>query len=43
MRDQPHGFVTGRSCLPNLIEFFEVTMKMIEGGMAVDVFYMEFS
>ena len=38
-----HGFVKGRSCLTNLIKFFEEVTKMIDEGRAVDVVYMEFS
>ena len=37
------GFVKGRSCLTNLIEFFEEVKKMIDEGRAVDVVYMDFS
>eukprot|EP00061_Rhincodon_typus_P010069 g34075.t1 len=39
--DRQHGFVW-RSCLTNLIEFFEV-MKMIDEGKAVDIVYTDFS
>eukprot|EP00061_Rhincodon_typus_P011640 g36813.t1 len=38
-----HGFVQGRSCLINLIEFFKVVTKVINEGRAVDVVYMDFS
>eukprot|EP00061_Rhincodon_typus_P009059 g32237.t1 len=41
--DRQHGFVRGRSCLTNLIEFFEEVMKIIDEGKAVDVVYMDFS
>eukprot|EP00061_Rhincodon_typus_P008249 g30695.t1 len=37
------GFVPGRSCLTNLIEFFEEVTKMIDDSRAVDVVYMDFS
>jgi len=30
--DRQHGFVRGRSCLTNLIEFFEKMTKMIDEG-----------
>ncbi|MBB6707137.1 hypothetical protein H7E98_17915, partial [Proteus mirabilis] len=38
-----HGLVKGRSCLTNLIEFFEVVTKEVDEGKAVDVVYMDFS
>ena len=41
--DRQHGFVWGRSCLTNLIEFFEEVTKVIDKGRAVDVVYMDFS
>jgi len=41
--DSQHGFVKGRSCLTNLIEFFEKVTKEVDGGKAVDVVYMDFS
>ena len=37
-----HGFMKGKSCLTNLLEFFEdVTMKM-DKGEPVDVVYLDF-
>ena len=41
--ERQHGFVKGRSCLTNLIEFFEEVTKMIDEGRAVDVVDMDFS
>ena len=38
-----HGFVKGRSCLTNLIEFFEEVRRRVDEGSAVDVVYMDFS
>ena len=43
IRDSQHGFVSGRSCLTNLIEFFEHVTKCVDDGSAVDVVYMDFS
>ena len=33
--ERQNGFVKGRSCLTNLIEFFEEVTKMIDEGKAV--------
>ena len=41
--ERQHGFVKGRSCLTNLIEFFGEVTKMIDESRAVDVVYMDFS
>ncbi|GCB72660.1 hypothetical protein scyTo_0002117 [Scyliorhinus torazame] len=40
-RDSQHGFVKGRSCLTNLIEFFEKVTKQVDEGKAVDVVHDE--
>ena len=43
IRDSQHGFVSGKSCLTNLIEFFEGVTKKVDAGSAVDVVYLDFS
>ena len=43
IKDSQHGFVKGRSCLTNLIEFFDKVTKQVDEGKAVDVVYMDFS
>ena len=43
IRDSQHGFVSGKSCLTNLIELFEGVTKKVDEGTAVDVVYMDFS
>ena len=40
--DIQHGFVNGKSCLTNLIEFFEGVTKKVDEGSAVDVVHMNF-
>ena len=35
--------MSGKSCLSNLIEFFEGVTKKVDEGSAVDVVYMDFS
>jgi len=43
IRDSQHSFVSGKSCLTNLVEFFEGVTKKVDEGSAVDVVYMDFS
>eukprot|EP00061_Rhincodon_typus_P012594 g38433.t1 len=42
IRDSQQGFVQGRSCLTNLIEFLEEVTKVIYEHGAVDVVYTDF-
>ena len=43
IRDSQHGFIRGRSCLTNLIEFFWGMTRCVDKDSAVDVVYMDFS
>jgi len=38
-----HGFIKGRSCLTNLISFYDQLTHLVEDGKAVDVIYLDFS
>lgn len=38
-----HGFTKGRSCLTNLLEFFEYVTNSIDKGEAVDLIYLDFA
>ena len=42
-RPSQHGFVKGRSCLTNLISFYDKMTHLVNEGKAVDVVYMDFS
>ena len=42
VKGSQHGFTRGRSCLTNLLEFFEVYEK-IDEGKPVDVIYLDFA
>jgi len=37
-----HGFMKGKSCLANLLEFFEDIMSAVDNGELVDVVYQDF-
>ncbi|KAF1522501.1 putative RNA-directed DNA polymerase from transposon X-element, partial [Eudyptula albosignata] len=38
-----HGFTRGRSCLTNLISFYDQVTRLVDEGKAVDVVYLDFS
>ena len=37
-----HGFMKGRSCLTNLISFYDKMTRLLDEGKAVDVVYLDF-
>jgi len=43
IRPSQHGFMKGRSCLTNLVSFYDQVTRLVEEGKAVDVFYLDFS
>ena len=38
-----HGFTNGRSCLTNLISFYDKVTRVVDEGKAADVVYLDFS
>uniref|UniRef100_A0A8C0A0D2 Reverse transcriptase domain-containing protein n=1 Tax=Anas zonorhyncha TaxID=75864 RepID=A0A8C0A0D2_9AVES len=38
-----HGFVKGRSCLTNLISFYDKITRMVDQGKPADVIFLDFS
>ena len=42
LRNTQHGFTSGRSCLTNLLEFFESVTKELDDGNNVDLVYLDF-
>src|SRR3989441_13330468 len=38
-----HGFTRGKSCLTNLLDFFEIVTKELDKGNDVDLIYLDFS
>ncbi|GAB0177244.1 mitochondrial enolase superfamily member 1 [Grus japonensis] len=43
IRPSQHGFMKGRSCLTNLISFYDKVTHLVDEGEAVDVVYLDFS
>jgi len=43
IKGSKHGFTRSRSCLTNLLEFFEEVYEKIVEGKPVDVIYLDFA
>jgi len=43
IRPSQHGFMKGRSCLINLICFYDQVTHLVDEGKAMDVVYLDFS
>ena len=43
VRPSQHGFMKGRSCLTNVISFYDRATCLLDEGKAVDVVYLDFS
>ena len=43
IRPSQYGFTNGRSCLTNLISFYDKVTRVVDEGKAADVVYLDFS
>ncbi|GAB0202854.1 mitochondrial enolase superfamily member 1 [Grus japonensis] len=43
IKPSQHGFMKGRSCLINLISFYDKVTRLVDEGKVVDVVYLDFS
>ncbi|TRZ08556.1 hypothetical protein HGM15179_018550, partial [Zosterops borbonicus] len=43
IRPSQHGFRKGRTCLTNLISFYDQVTHLVDDGKARDVVYLDFS
>ncbi|NXA89439.1 RTJK polymerase, partial [Melanocharis versteri] len=43
IRPSQHGFRRGRSCLTNLVSFYDQVTRLVDAGKAVDVVYLDLS
>jgi hypothetical protein len=41
--DSQHGFMPGKSCASNLVEFMDFVTEAVDKGNSVDIFYLDFS
>ena len=43
IRGSQHGFMSGKSCATNLIQFMDKVKKIVDKGSNADLFYLDFA
>ena len=43
MNPSQHGFMPGKSCATNLLEFFEVVTRTVDDGKNMDIIFLDFA
>ena len=43
IKDYQHGFLNGKSCCTNLLEFFEEVTKAVDSSVPYDVVFLDFA
>ncbi len=43
LKDTQHGFRSGRSCLTNLLEFFDMVTRKLDEEVDIDLIYLDFA
>ena len=43
LRQTQHGFIPRKSCLSNLLQFYEEVTRMVDTGVPVDIAYLDFA
>jgi hypothetical protein len=43
LKDSQHGFMSKKSCMTNLLEFFEIITRAVDEGEAVDAMFLDFA
>ena len=43
LNDSQHGFIKGKSCLTNLLEYLENVTKVLDEGDPLDIIYLDFA
>jgi ribonuclease P/MRP protein subunit RPP40 len=43
LRQTQHGFIPKKSCLSNLLQFYEEVTKIVDEGVPVDIVYLDFA
>ena len=43
LNDSQHGFMKGKSCLTNLLEYLEIVTKVLDEGDPLDIIYLDFA